>query len=529
MKKLLSLFLSLILIVWLCVLPAAVSAEAIPAFVLSKQEAAPGGNAQITVSLKDSPEIASVKLVLDYDGELTLNSLVYNEELGGIFQPPASLGGQVILNWVSLTPISGDLLFATLEFTVSDYSEFGCKSVSVSYNPDDVCNIDENNVYFDVVPGGVIVPCEHVNTHVVDALTPTCHTAGNGQYTVCDDCGEVIAGSSDELPIDPSNHTGGSELRGNTLSSCTENGYTGDTYCLGCGAVLVQGEVITAPGHAWGDWETVTEPNCTEKGEEKRVCGTDNTHTESRDIEPLGHNYGAVVTAPTCTEAGFTTYTCSRCKDSYTADETEPLGHTGGTATCASRAVCTRCEQEYGEVDANNHDGETEIRNASASTCTVHGYSGDTYCLGCGEKILSGEELPLAGHTLGDWLADETDHWHACTVCEGKFDLAAHTYEWVMTRAATEQEAGLREEICSVCGHKSGNSEEVPYSTHIPGDINGDKAVNNKDLTRLFQYLSDWDVEVTESALDVNGDGSVNNKDLTRLFQYLSDWEVQIH
>ena len=68
----------------------------------------------------------------------------------------------------------------------------------------------------------------------------------------------------------------------------------------------------------------------------------------------------------------------------------------------------------------------------------------------------------------------------------------------------------------------------IPTGDHIPGDINGDGSVNNKDLTRLFQYLSDWDVEVNEAALDVNGDGSVNNKDLTRLFQYLSDWDVEI-
>ena len=65
-------------------------------------------------------------------------------------------------------------------------------------------------------------------------------------------------------------------------------------------------------------------------------------------------------------------------------------------------------------------------------------------------------------------------------------------------------------------------------NTHIPGDINMDGRVNNKDLTRLFQYLSDWDVQVDSNALDVNGDGKVNNKDLTRLFQYLSDWDVQI-
>ena len=66
------------------------------------------------------------------------------------------------------------------------------------------------------------------------------------------------------------------------------------------------------------------------------------------------------------------------------------------------------------------------------------------------------------------------------------------------------------------------------YVPHTPGDINGDGNINNKDLTRLFQYLSDWDVEVNEAALDINGDGTVNNKDLTRLFQYLSDWEVEI-
>lgn len=64
---------------------------------------------------------------------------------------------------------------------------------------------------------------------------------------------------------------------------------------------------------------------------------------------------------------------------------------------------------------------------------------------------------------------------------------------------------------------------------YVPGDINDDGELNNKDATRLFQYLSGWDVEVCEKALDVNGDGNVNNKDMTRLFQYLSGWDVEIH
>ena len=69
----------------------------------------------------------------------------------------------------------------------------------------------------------------------------------------------------------------------------------------------------------------------------------------------------------------------------------------------------------------------------------------------------------------------------------------------------------------------------VTIKDYIPGDINNDGKVNNKDFSRLFQYLSGWDVEVNEAALDVNGDGSVNNKDATRLFQYVSGWNVNIY
>ena len=62
----------------------------------------------------------------------------------------------------------------------------------------------------------------------------------------------------------------------------------------------------------------------------------------------------------------------------------------------------------------------------------------------------------------------------------------------------------------------------------VPGDINGDNVCNNKDITRMFQYLAGWEVFVNTPMLDTNGDGSVNNKDLTRLFQYQADWDVEI-
>ena len=69
----------------------------------------------------------------------------------------------------------------------------------------------------------------------------------------------------------------------------------------------------------------------------------------------------------------------------------------------------------------------------------------------------------------------------------------------------------------------------VSAGSYMPGDINGDGAVNNKDLNRLMKYLADNSTEVVKAALDVNGDGSVNNKDLNRLMKYLADATVEIH
>ena len=63
----------------------------------------------------------------------------------------------------------------------------------------------------------------------------------------------------------------------------------------------------------------------------------------------------------------------------------------------------------------------------------------------------------------------------------------------------------------------------------LPGDINGDGDVNNKDLTRLQRYLKYGEVDVVTANLDVNGDGDSNNKDLTRLQRYLKYGNVEIH
>ncbi|MCR5611626.1 MAG: InlB B-repeat-containing protein [Clostridiales bacterium] len=63
---------------------------------------------------------------------------------------------------------------------------------------------------------------------------------------------------------------------------------------------------------------------------------------------------------------------------------------------------------------------------------------------------------------------------------------------------------------------------------YMPGDVNGDGKVNNKDVNRLLQYIAGDDVEVVLKACDTNGDGKINNKDVSRLLQYLAGDNVEI-
>lgn len=77
-----------------------------------------------------------------------------------------------------------------------------------------------------------------------------------------------------------------------------------------------------------------------------------------------------------------------------------PQPHSGGSATCTAKAECEYCGEEYGELDSSNHTGGTEIRGAKDATCTEEGYTGDTYCIGCGEKISAGIAIKMSAHNL---------------------------------------------------------------------------------------------------------------------------------
>ena len=69
---------------------------------------------------------------------------------------------------------------------------------------------------------------------------------------------------------------------------------------------------------------------------------------------------------------------------------------------------------------------------------------------------------------------------------------------------------------------------EFEITDRIAGDVDRNGKINMADLTRLQQYLADWDVSIDESNADLDGTSGIKMSDLTRLQQYLADWDVTL-
>ena len=84
-----------------------------------------------------------------------------------------------------------------------------------------------------------------------------------------------------------------------------------------------------------------------------------------------------------------------------------------GTVTLPSDCInhgcktfeCTQCGAKKTEqlpTDSSRHTGETQIKNALKQSCTTPGYTGDIYCLSCGELLSKGNLISATGHKDND-------------------------------------------------------------------------------------------------------------------------------
>ena len=82
-------------------------------------------------------------------------------------------------------------------------------------------------------------------------------------------------------------------------------------------------------------------------------------------------------------------------------------------------------------------------------------------------------------HSYGiDWKNNETSHWHECTDanCTDKVgsikDKAAHSFRWIIDRAATATQKGSKHEECTVCGYRRA-AVEIPATGTTTGGTTG--------------------------------------------------------
>ncbi len=147
------------------------------------------------------------------------------------------------------------------------------------------------------------------------------------------------------------------------------------------------------------------------------------------------------------------------------------------------KRVCTICEfTETAEVDPTGHEWEEEYTIDKAATCTEAG-SKSIHCKNC-DAVKDSEIIPATGHTAGtEWKSDKDGHWHECTVCGTKTDAASHEFEWVIDKAATATEKGLKHEECTVCGYKKDAVEIEASGTEEPEDPNTPQTGDSFNLT----------------------------------------------
>lgn len=138
----------------------------------------------------------------------------------------------------------------------------------------------------------------------------------------------------------------------------------------------------------------------------------------------------------------------------------------------ASCAVTVNCDHSLKKTEAVAAACETD-GNVAYWSCDK---CGKTYADAAGTGEITDVSIQATGHTTGAWDSDETNHWKTCTVCGKETDKAAHTFQWVVDKAATEDETGLSHEAC-VCGRERSENTVLPKLDHIHTGIRHHQAV----------------------------------------------------
>ena len=176
-----------------------------------------------------------------------------------------------------------------------------------------------------------------------------------------------------------------------------------------------------------------------------------------------------------------------------------------------------------------------------------HNYDSKNTCTKCGYKKVENHHYVIT--VIDPTCATDGKTIYTCTYCEKSYfeyipATGEHTYETVVTEPNCVN-GGYTTYTCTVCGDSYATDPVPATGKHVydsdldpdcnvcgekrnvtvPGDADGNGKVNNRDLGLLLLYLNDGDLSgkvFDVIAMDMDGNGKLNNRDLGLLQKLLN-------
>lgn len=371
-----------------------------------------------------------------------------------------------------------------------------------------------------------------------DVRTATCTERGYSGNQYCTSCDRI----AHKGVSTPSLHeiADNCKLINEVKPGCTTSGYSGDQQCTaGCGQIIRYGHVINKLSHDWdggkpakqgkseGILYTCQRADCGETRFVRSSAATEFTVTVIKGTasvaagipitDKIVQNTVVTVTADApeagkvfdkwvVLEGNVTLADATKATTTFTMPGNDVKLEATYKDASPSHTHSYGIEWKYDDTD-HWHECEcgdkANIAAHSASEWIVDTAATETAdgakhkeCTVC-KKVLETAPIPATGsnhtHSYGtEWKYDGTNHWHECE-CGDKADTTAHSFQWVIDKAATKEATGIKHEECTVCGAKRSENtviDKLPDGGNTNNTGSSDNNTNkpgNDDSTKCPQ------------------------------------------